>query len=440
MRNSRAIVKQGLHGLWGGLQWVFAGFFVLCVIVSLGDAGYLSAAAFFFAVVLSVPPTRHLLMNLTQGKLTRKRGIIAICLLFMVGIWSAPQAVPQSEPEPVPEPPAPVVYNVAPIAPKKPAQIERIERVKGGWYDVVGYGPVDKTVYVQLANGKTYSVVTNGDGFFVAVLPKDTTPFGMIELLKDAENESDTYESLHEPYHYSFFATKPVLSSTVLRPIMTKVRKDGTKMKIEGFSEPNVDIVLMHKDAEIGNAKANADGYFAFRSIEKKEHFMQVTVLHSASRGLTRTSFIETTVYTLNTVLPRWTKKVTAKEAIAFGTREESDSTLAQGQTRVSQEGKEGVKTVYYLVTYVGAEEVARVVTKEDIVSPPVEKVVVVGTYIAPVSAPAPTYSFSSPSAPSSSYYANCSAARAAGVTPIYRGQPGYGTHLDRDNDGIACE
>lgn len=37
-------------------------------------------------------------------------------------------------------------------------------------------------------------------------------------------------------------------------------------------------------------------------------------------------------------------------------------------------------------------------------------------------------------------YYRNCTEARRAGVTPIYRGQPGYGPHLDRDNDGIACE
>lgn len=36
--------------------------------------------------------------------------------------------------------------------------------------------------------------------------------------------------------------------------------------------------------------------------------------------------------------------------------------------------------------------------------------------------------------------YQNCSAARAAGAAPLYRGQPGYGAHLDRDNDGIACE
>ena len=37
-------------------------------------------------------------------------------------------------------------------------------------------------------------------------------------------------------------------------------------------------------------------------------------------------------------------------------------------------------------------------------------------------------------------YYANCTAARAAGAAPIMRGEPGYASKLDRDNDGIACE
>jgi hypothetical protein len=36
--------------------------------------------------------------------------------------------------------------------------------------------------------------------------------------------------------------------------------------------------------------------------------------------------------------------------------------------------------------------------------------------------------------------FANCSAARAAGAAPVRRGQPGYGTHLDRDDDGVGCE
>lgn len=37
-------------------------------------------------------------------------------------------------------------------------------------------------------------------------------------------------------------------------------------------------------------------------------------------------------------------------------------------------------------------------------------------------------------------YYANCTAARAAGAAPILVGQPGYRPALDRDHDGIACE
>lgn len=37
-------------------------------------------------------------------------------------------------------------------------------------------------------------------------------------------------------------------------------------------------------------------------------------------------------------------------------------------------------------------------------------------------------------------YYANCSAAKAARAAPLYRGQPGYRSGLDRDGDGVACE
>ncbi|GHF03193.1 excalibur calcium-binding domain-containing protein [Streptomyces werraensis] len=37
-------------------------------------------------------------------------------------------------------------------------------------------------------------------------------------------------------------------------------------------------------------------------------------------------------------------------------------------------------------------------------------------------------------------YYQNCAAARADGATPVHRGDPGYGSHLDRDGDGVGCE
>jgi endonuclease YncB( thermonuclease family) len=41
---------------------------------------------------------------------------------------------------------------------------------------------------------------------------------------------------------------------------------------------------------------------------------------------------------------------------------------------------------------------------------------------------------------PPRSVYANCAEVRKAGAAPIYRGDPGYSTRLDRDGDGVACE
>lgn len=56
-----------------------------------------------------------------------------------------------------------------------------------------------------------------------------------------------------------------------------------------------------------------------------------------------------------------------------------------------------------------------------------------------PTPAPQPT-----PAAPAgggaSVYFENCTAARNAGAAPVRRGGPGYGSHLDRDGDGVGCE
>ncbi|MER6477852.1 excalibur calcium-binding domain-containing protein [Streptomyces filamentosus] len=55
----------------------------------------------------------------------------------------------------------------------------------------------------------------------------------------------------------------------------------------------------------------------------------------------------------------------------------------------------------------------------------------------APTTRPAET---AEPEPDPAPYYANCTAVRAAGADPIHVGEPGYGRHLDRDGDGVACE
>jgi len=54
--------------------------------------------------------------------------------------------------------------------------------------------------------------------------------------------------------------------------------------------------------------------------------------------------------------------------------------------------------------------------------------------------APAPLPSTTPPAPTPIVYYANCAAVRAVGAAPLHRGDPGYRSQLDRDNDGIACE
>lgn len=56
------------------------------------------------------------------------------------------------------------------------------------------------------------------------------------------------------------------------------------------------------------------------------------------------------------------------------------------------------------------------------------------GVPASPSSSPAPA------AGGGSTYFDNCDAARAAGAAPVHRGDPGYGSHLDRDGDGTACE
>ena len=62
----------------------------------------------------------------------------------------------------------------------------------------------------------------------------------------------------------------------------------------------------------------------------------------------------------------------------------------------------------------------------------------VTGTLPAPTATP----SHGSKATGAGHVYANCTAARAAGVTPILRGTPDYAANpdLDRDHDGVACE
>lgn len=57
-----------------------------------------------------------------------------------------------------------------------------------------------------------------------------------------------------------------------------------------------------------------------------------------------------------------------------------------------------------------------------------------------PVEEPTPEPPAQPEPAPQQAYYSSCREAKAAGAAPLYRGDPGYRSGLDRDGDGVACE
>lgn len=134
------------------------------------------------------------------------------------------------------------------------------------------------------------------------------------------------------------------------------------------------------------------------------------------------------------------TKIETVKSPVAFTSSEKEDTSLPKGQRKTTTTGVNGEKTDTYEVTYVSGKETARKLVKSEVTTQPVNEIISVGTYVAPTTSQVTTSSPSTLSQSVSVYYANCTAARDAGVAPIYQGQPGYRSELDRDHDGVACE
>jgi len=94
------------------------------------------------------------------------------------------------------------------------------------------------------------------------------------------------------------------------------------------------------------------------------------------------------------------TKTITKVEVIKFKTVRQDDPSLAKGQTRVLQNGVNGSRTKTYSVTVKNGKQGKRKLISNVITLAPVNKIVGVGSYVAPPPAPAPT---PQPSAPTSS-------------------------------------
>lgn len=79
-------------------------------------------------------------------------------------------------------------------------------------------------------------------------------------------------------------------------------------------------------------------------------------------------------------VLRYSSKTVTKTETIAFKTIVKNDSSLAAGQTKVEQSGKNGSQEVTYKIEYLGSKETSKKVTEKKVIKKATDKIVIKGT------------------------------------------------------------
>ncbi len=137
------------------------------------------------------------------------------------------------------------------------------------------------------------------------------------------------------------------------------------------------------------------------------------------------------------------TKTVTETQPIAFETQTADDNSINKGETRVVQEGQNGIKTITYEVTYKNGQQVDKRQTKDEVTAQPVTKVVHNGTYVAPPP-PQPKCdpNYSGACVPIAS---DVDCAGGSGNGPAYVQGPvkviGRDIYdLDRDGDGVGCD
>ena len=95
--------------------------------------------------------------------------------------------------------------------------------------------------------------------------------------------------------------------------------------------------------------------------------------------------------YGVFTPFPKTTVKTETKtEIVPFTEKRNDDSNLEKGKLEVRREGTNGSRAITYQVTRKGKKEVSRKVTKNEVTTPPLNRMVAVGTYVAPAVASTP--------------------------------------------------
>lgn len=138
------------------------------------------------------------------------------------------------------------------------------------------------------------------------------------------------------------------------------------------------------------------------------------------------------------------TQTTTSTQSVIYTTKTENDSSLAKGQTKVTQVGQNGMETLTYNVTYTNGQQTNKTLISTVVTTQPVQEIVEDGTYVAPTPAPTPAAASDSSTAstptPSSSCYPLSDENTCYEPGEYCRDADAGMTGLASDGESIICE
>ncbi|WP_409971098.1 peptidoglycan DD-metalloendopeptidase family protein [Bacillus sp. Bva_UNVM-123] len=118
-------------------------------------------------------------------------------------------------------------------------------------------------------------------------------------------------------------------------------------------------------------------------------HNLKLNELLSINPGLTEDSVLQIDQELNVTILKPFVqviidKEYFTKEAIPFENEVEEDSSMPKGDTKVKQEGKDGIRAATYRISEQNGKVIAKDLTKEEVIQEPVKHIVIKGTKVIP--------------------------------------------------------
>ena len=425
------------------LLWMCGAFFLL------GGATYFeksisAAISMLLLGLILLPPVwkivRHIRPQHLSGKFRASLAVILLVTAFSTSPTSSQPSEQYSAAEPV------VVSTAVSSGEKKaPEPISQKENIIGivyldRNYVLKGAGVANEKYLLQFSNGTSTEAKADNNGKYTVNVPESAGVFGYVELVRDTNGFWPGGKQTYERGYFALTDDNPLFSNDTLKPILLGLG-GSSPYEMSGYFFRGVSLVLKSGDNVLATTKVDNMGRYRFENISLDTNYSPISIYEKVSTGwfsskenrLVEGKYLDMKSNQILAAIPTITKEETRKVAVPFESRSVDSGTLPRGETKITQDGGDGEKTIVYRVTYKGDDEVDRKIISESITKQSVERITTVGTYVTP-----PIYV--APPTQTSVYYRNCSAARAAGAAPVYKGDPGYGSHLDKDRDGVGCE